>query len=342
VIVVLVLFGIKLGFENTPLLWLAFALALMGIPIFIGSLLSGLTLIDGQWRRTYYHETLGLAEKHAGIGRWRVDHATGLQSWSDGLREAFVVAQARISNEAVARKLTKHAQDEQPCSFEIEVARQDGSLGLLRVFAQNYFSDVGKLLETFGVVVDVSHDREELRRAARAKQAAELEAEKANEMAMTDPLTGLANRRKAMAVIDRELIKARQRGSVISLVIFDIDHFKDVNDTYGHQIGDEILKQVASIAKQSIRAGEMVARIGGEEFVWLMPEAPMVVAERGSERLRNAIEQGSAVEGAPGVTVSIGYACSDVSSSSLTLFARADEALYAAKNGGRNMICMAA
>jgi diguanylate cyclase (GGDEF)-like protein len=167
-------------------------------------------------------------------------------------------------------------------------------------------------------------------------------ARRAQELANTDPLTGLANRRYAMTEIDRAIMLARKHKTALSLIVLDLDHFKAVNDTHGHVAGDRVLSKVARLAQLVVPDGGMAARFGGEEFVILLPDGGPHEACAFAEKLRWTIESGSAVENVPGVTASIGYASFEASDTSLTLFARADAALYEAKTAGRNQIRMAA
>jgi diguanylate cyclase (GGDEF)-like protein len=145
-----------------------------------------------------------------------------------------------------------------------------------------------------------------------------------------------------MAEIDRAIMVARRDKRPISLVVFDLDHFKAVNDTHGHVAGDRVLGKVARLAQLLVPEGGLAARFGGEEFVILLPDTGAQDACEFAERLRWTIETGSAVEEVKGVTASIGYASFEASDTSLTLFARADAALYEAKQGGRNQVRMAA
>ena len=167
-------------------------------------------------------------------------------------------------------------------------------------------------------------------------------ARRAQELANTDPLTGLANRRYAMSEIDRAIMVARRHKKPLSLIVFDLDHFKSVNDTHGHVAGDRVLAKVARLAQLLVPEGGLAARFGGEEFVILLPSADTKAACDFAQKLRWTIETGSAVEDLPGVTASIGYAAFEPTDTSLTLFARADAALYEAKQAGRNLVRMAA
>ncbi|MDX5444881.1 MAG: PAS domain-containing protein [Zoogloeaceae bacterium] len=162
-------------------------------------------------------------------------------------------------------------------------------------------------------------------------------------LAATDPLTGLPNRRSFMERLDRAWLEARQRpagdGAVLML---DIDHFKSVNDTWGHAVGDEVLQHVANVIRQSLRRHDVPGRLGGEEFAALLPDATLENARLLAERVRERLEREPArtSAGEVGVTISIGVAHFDGSSVRQVL-ERADEALYEAKSGGRNRVCLA-
>jgi diguanylate cyclase (GGDEF)-like protein len=155
-------------------------------------------------------------------------------------------------------------------------------------------------------------------------------------------LTGLANRRCALARLDALLQRTRIHGTALSVVMFDIDHFKLVNDGYGHATGDDVLVRVAELSQRFVRADDLVGRLGGEEFVWLLPEVRMEEAARLAERLRRAISDESGEGGLPRVTISVGLAARRGGDSADLILARADEALYAAKQAGRNQVHEAA
>ena len=148
----------------------------------------------------------------------------------------------------------------------------------------------------------------------------------------TDPLTNTANRRGLDAMIS-EMMATEQRVAVLML---DIDHFKQVNDTYGHALGDKVLQQLASILQNETRSGDVVARTGGEEFVILLPDTPRDDAYKVAEHLRTVV-QTSHFEGVGSVTVSLGLACyPDQSTHIHDAMLLADAALYRAKAAGRN------
>jgi diguanylate cyclase (GGDEF)-like protein len=161
-------------------------------------------------------------------------------------------------------------------------------------------------------------------------------------LANTDELTKLANRRHFFQILDRELLQAKIRGGSVAVMMFDVDHFKHVNDTYGHQSGDKILQQVGKILNENIYPMDMAARYGGEEFVVMMPGMPVEIAMQRAQKLGMQIDKNNwEVNGNNiSVTVSAGVAVFD-GADSITpyeLIRRADDALYAAKNRGRNCV----
>ncbi len=166
--------------------------------------------------------------------------------------------------------------------------------------------------------------------------------------AVTDPLTGLYNRRYAMPHLAGMAERARATGRDFALMVLDIDHFKAINDGFGHAVGDRVLVGVAQRLRDNLRAVDLIARIGGEEFLVAMPDTTIAQARGAAERLCGLIQGAPFVSGglAPPVkvTLSIGVAMGDVAGKDATdvmdIMARADAALYAAKSAGRNMVTM--
>ncbi len=158
--------------------------------------------------------------------------------------------------------------------------------------------------------------------------------------ATTDGLTGVYNRRFFDETLQREFERVRRYGSVMTLAIADVDFFKQVNDTYSHQVGDEVLKIIAHILRQSSRVSDIVARYGGEEFALIFPETPLHSAVAACEKMRNAVATyywESLAEGLH-VTISFGIADSCAKKSIAHLLASADAKLYEAKAAGRNCV----
>ncbi len=159
------------------------------------------------------------------------------------------------------------------------------------------------------------------------------------EIAVTDPLTGICNRRALYEQLAREFERSKRHGHPFSVFLMDIDHFKNVNDTFGHGVGDRVLVSVASALSETIRSTDSVGRYGGEEFVVLAPETSSAQARLLGERLRCQVAQVTGAEpDAPEVTISVGIASSDVVRVSRfdEMLELADNALYEAKDAGRN------
>lgn len=160
-------------------------------------------------------------------------------------------------------------------------------------------------------------------------------------LSITDELTGLSNRRCFDNTLEKEFLRALRYNNKLTLVMFDIDHFKTVNDTYGHPCGDYILKEVANAALQTFRKTDTVFRFGGEEFVVILTETDIKQSEIPLERFRKSIEtldltyQNQQIN----ITVSIGACQLDQSIGNKEEFLqKADNALYDAKNSGRNKV----
>lgn len=183
-------------------------------------------------------------------------------------------------------------------------------------------------------------------RDSTARKQAESERLKALEfeqIALRDPLTKIYNRRFFQDAGQNKIGRAKRNGSVFSVVMLDIDRFKDVNDTYGHLIGDQVIISVADLCQKHTRMMDLVARFGGDEFVILMPETNAASARDSAERFRNIVAHETAAtceEIDISITISLGIAVWDShSSGELTaLVGRADRALYKAKEAGRNCV----
>ncbi len=154
-------------------------------------------------------------------------------------------------------------------------------------------------------------------------------------VASTDHLTGLANQRTFSDRLDDEVRRARRHGRPLSLVLIDIDHFKLVNDTHGHDAGNRVLAELANRLTDLRRGGEIIARVGGEEFAWILPEANAGEAHAAAERVRLAVAA-TPFSGIGRLTTSVGICTLADASSARELFRHADLALYWAKSLGRN------
>lgn len=187
--------------------------------------------------------------------------------------------------------------------------------------------------------------RTQLRRRRYALKLREI-VTSAVELAVTDPLTGLYNRRYLETHLQNLTARADSGDRQVCLLIFDVDHFKGVNDTYGHEAGDDVLREFSARLKRCVRGIDLLVRYGGEEFVVVMPETDTAYAKKVAERLRRDVEREAFLTQAGKeipVTVSIGLASyAGVGDTAAALIRRADEALYAAKRSGRNRVVASA
>ncbi|MEZ4335541.1 MAG: diguanylate cyclase [Sandaracinaceae bacterium] len=180
-------------------------------------------------------------------------------------------------------------------------------------------------------------DRDELTAQLRAAN------EELQRLTHADPLTGIANKRALEELLVRELASAARAARPLSLIMVDIDHFKQVNDTYGHATGDDALRMVGEVLRAGVRAGDLAARYGGEEFAVVLSNTEAEPAMAIAERLRKAIALRSVPtpRGRLRVTASFGVACVTQRSDRDALFRRADEALYSSKRNGRDRVTLA-
>ena len=173
-------------------------------------------------------------------------------------------------------------------------------------------------------VLDVTHQKE-LENALR-------------ELAATDSLTGASNRRAFMAAADKELTRSNRSGQPLSILYLDLDHFKGVNDAHGHAVGDEVLVGFSSATREELRAIDVFARIGGEEFAILLPDTPSKGAMALAERIRARVKALEWLDGRLRVTTSVGVAQRASGETLDQVLRRADRALYAAKQQGRDRV----
>jgi len=234
------------------------------------------------------------------------------------------------SNQQLFEQVRVALEKEESFSLEYEVTRKDGSRIWVWERGRGVQEDDGSLhLE--GIILDIS-DRKVLE--------TELE-----QMATRDPLTGLLNRREMSRVLDEELQRARRYQRPMAVLWVDFDHFKDVNDTYGHAAGDSVLRSISRLLLGSVRSVDSIGRFGGEEFVIVLPEMDLEEAQETAERLRRKVAEepqplgnGEAVP----LTISVGVAVyPDHGQTASTLCAAADKAMYLAKDRGRNCVAMA-
>ncbi|MFC3225918.1 diguanylate cyclase [Marinibaculum pumilum] len=191
------------------------------------------------------------------------------------------------------------------------------------------------LLHRIGAVTERLQDTQE-QAAELATQNRELE-----RLASLDPLTGLRNRRAFLELAEHEIARARRDGTNLSVLMIDIDHFKRVNDTYGHAAGDEVIRNIAQLIRSLSREADIVARFGGEEFVILLPNCRYADARAFGERLRAQVADNATRHGDASITVTVSVGCVEFKPQSTdldTAIDSADHALYVAKRLGRNRV----
>ncbi|MFN2349881.1 MAG: GGDEF domain-containing protein, partial [Thioalkalivibrio sp.] len=198
---------------------------------------------------------------------------------------------------------------------------------------------------SFSTVYSQANMMAQLREQQAWTQEALLQVQEANrnlsEQASTDALTGVANRRQLLERSDIEVPRAVRSGAPLSLLCLDLDHFKRINDEYGHQAGDDVLKRVATEIQTTLRPTDLLARVGGEEFHILLPDTDLVGASEAAERIRAGVEglEIPALGGVLRVTASVGCAQLGPDGADMkTLTNVADERLYEAKALGRNRV----
>jgi diguanylate cyclase (GGDEF)-like protein len=334
-------------------------LAMLGVSLPIAAMLLTRNRLEAQLREqnAALHEsltTLRLAERLAGIGCWHYDIRSGRQNWSEPMLEINGLPRDMAPDpgnlrellpdggEALFSEIARQRDNREPYSFEYRIRPPGATERVLRIVVTNEFNDREQRIGLFAVAMDVTERARREEALELARKRAVLLAAEAQKLAMTDALTGLANRRSTLDWLGRFLRVSNKDGTPLALVIFDIDHFKAINDCFGHPTGDAVLVRVAELARQQVRGEDLVGRIGGEEFVWMLPGVSPPQARELAERLRAAIEFGSADGDLPRVTVSVGLAQFRAGDTAEKLLARADAALYVAKDGGRNKVHRAA
>jgi len=204
-----------------------------------------------------------------------------------------------------------------------------------------------------GARTGLRHENDELNQVGRefdemaeTLQRRDLELKKAmqdlQEQAITDPLTGLHNTRYLRELLPREMLRAKRKDNPLAAIMIDVDHFKRVNDSLGHEAGDEVLKELGALFKKSIRGSDIACRYGGEEFAIILADATSEGARRKAEDIRAAVKGLELHHGGKpigGLTVSLGVALFPYhADQATTLLRKADEALYQAKDTGRDRV----
>lgn len=336
------------GGQHTVILFLQFYLVTM---LFSALPLAAMLVVQQRLTKRLEQSNRWLlqAEAAALVGHWRVDLARWEIYWSDqsyrihgmAVGDPVTVKESLDyyvpeDRERVSATLQEAHRTGEPFSFVGRIVRVDGQIRHVKSHGSIEKNRRGKSVGIFGSIQDVTQTVED----AQNLQAARITAEKA---ANTDMLTGLPNRRHTLTVLAAAMEKARLTSAPLAVAIFDIDHFKLVNDNYGHAVGDNVIRRVAAHAAASLRDDDLVGRFGGEEFVFILQGESAKAATNVAERVRIAIDtQHQGKDGTPKVTVSVGLALFTGETTIEELLHRADEALYLAKHDGRNRLRQAA
>jgi diguanylate cyclase (GGDEF)-like protein/PAS domain S-box-containing protein len=241
-------------------------------------------------------------------------------------------------------------KDETVKDFEFRARRHDGALIWVKNSARAIKDREGRMVRYEGSLEDITFRKEAEEALARANEGLKARLseigmlqEQLRECAIRDPLTNLFNRRYLEEMLDQELSKAERKSYQVSLIMMDIDYFKRINDTYGHEAGDKALKALAGFILSCIRASDTACRFGGDEFVIVMPEARIGLACERGEKLRRGVENLPMTGGgmAERLTVSAGISVFPAHGRTREeLLRSADQALYLAKSQGRNRVVL--
>jgi diguanylate cyclase (GGDEF)-like protein len=207
--------------------------------------------------------------------------------------------------------------------------RVQGVITLSKLGTNQFDENALRLLQIIAAQTAIAFDRARLYEELRAD-------------AITDELTQLYNRRYLLERFNEEKARATRNRHTLAVLMLDIDKFKRVNDSYGHDAGDVVLQDLAALVRKVVRAEDIVARYGGEEFCVLLPEIPVPEAEQVAERLRTLVERHRlpSAAGVDHITVSIGMAILARDDGDAEVFSRADLAMYQVKHRGGNHVCV--
>lgn len=192
------------------------------------------------------------------------------------------------------------------------------------------------------MVIDLNDEMAEMQRSlVRYNNELKHNEARIRELMLTDPLTGLANRRHLSDVLEQNIERSRRHNRPLSVIMMDIDHFKLVNDNYGHDVGDDVIRMTANCLRDGIRTNDLASRFGGEEFVALLEGCPLEDALHLAERIRECISLQVVPPIPHSITTSFGVAELGQMETALSLLKRADQALYFSKQHGRNRVSTA-
>ncbi|AUJ72456.1 sensor domain-containing diguanylate cyclase [Pseudoalteromonas sp. NC201] len=275
-------------------------------------------------------------QKLANVGTWRLNHLIYSVKMSDKLAamlgidgeaitqwDDFINALDPSAELAIKQQLHNVFVHGGSTTFEHVVTRADGSTLYVRHHCETLLNGIGQPLNSIGLMLDVTQDK---------VKAAQLEV-----LSNKDELTNLYNRRKMNQALHKETTECLTNGLPLSTIILDLDLFKQVNDRFGHHIGDEVLVRVSQEIQNSLRSTDIASRWGGEEFLILCPNTYLNDAQKVAERIRKAIEA-IQLSCPHKITASFGVGSLQDGQDLSEMLKRVDSALYQAKKAGRNCI----
>ncbi|MGE4423642.1 MAG: diguanylate cyclase [Pseudodesulfovibrio sp.] len=286
-------------------------------------------------------ERLDLATDAAHLGIWEWDLRTDDLLWDHKMfdlyradplpsKELFDFWRSCVHPDDLAateQQLARSIETKEPLYLEFRIVRPDGAVRHIRLEGLVQVDDKGMPTRLIGISMDVTEQR---------KMEDELRT-----LASTDPLTGASNRRQFMSRLSEEFERCKRYNTSLVLLSLDIDHFKRINDTFGHPAGDDVLKELVALCKSTLRTTDLFGRVGGEEFQAALTQTRIGAGENTAERLRRRVERCEVKTHGQVITftISIGVTALSPDDNSIEgLLKRADDALYQAKRSGRNRV----
>jgi diguanylate cyclase (GGDEF)-like protein/PAS domain S-box-containing protein len=286
-------------------------------------------------------ERLDLATDAAHLGIWEWDLRTDALLWDRKMFELYL-AEPRSPEElfdfwrscihpddlaATEQRLARSIETKEALSLEFRIRRSDEAVRHMRIEGLVQVDQKGMPIRLIGVCMDVTDQR---------KMEDELRT-----LASTDPLTGASNRRQFMSRLGEEFERCKRYNTSLVLLSLDIDHFKRINDTYGHPAGDDVLKELVGLCRSTLRTTDLFGRVGGEEFQAALTQTRIGAGENTAERLRRRVEQCEVKTHDQIITFTISIGVTALTPDDLSIegmLKRADDALYQAKRSGRNRV----
>ncbi|GAA4641683.1 diguanylate cyclase [Pontixanthobacter gangjinensis] len=297
------------------------------------------------------------AERAANIAHWYYEIGSKNLHWSDELFRIYgmsldeeplpnrraILRYHPDDRDMILQTLITALRQQSEYHFEARIIRPGGEIRYVTSSGEPDFDAHGEVIGIFGMVKDITERVGAIKSLKEARSVAEQQAKIATHLSETDLLTNIANRRKVVGFLQQAIVTAEKTGEPLSIGILDVDHFKSINDRFGHQAGDHVLEAIAATSTSFLRASDCVGRLGGEEFLFVLPgttsEVAMAIAERVRAGIMNLDWAQAELEQ---VTACVGIAQYVEGADEMWLMQAADEALYEAKKAGRNRLRLAA